>query len=243
MSNQAHDRRSLLREENSEIPDNSIAIESPILPNPNQRHAYQRMGTSEDDETDPAPQYTSPGGVGATVRFSTIDDELRGLGIIQRTNTIPRRPVGTSRESVSLVSAVDTVSPVNTPPPTRPAPTAPNSSNPLLSPVAWTRHEGDRSPYENYRSPYEEERDHAYDMDRIEPMRSLSFEDADIAKKKATFAESIDVAFRDSADHRRPPSQTGNSDHHHDDHHDDHNHDHNDQTRRWRDPRAWLALH
>jgi hypothetical protein len=207
------DRHSLLRQENSDLSDTSIAIASPILPLPLQRHAYQRMGSGAQDEyADPAPQYTSPTGVGATVRFDGIDDELGGLGIIDRTNTsIPRVPVGSRRESIPPVapSSNDAPQPNEN---TRPSPninsnpSAPNSSNPLLSPTGWTRH-GSGS--------------FTYDADRIEPVRGLSQSDQDIARKKTAFAESIDVAFGDSGDEREG-RESLHSEHGHNHGHDDH---------------------
>lgn len=214
MASPPADRRSLLRQENSDLSDTSIAINSPTIPFPHQRHAYQRMGSGAQDEyADPAPQYTSPTGVGATVRFDSMDDELTGLGIIDRTNTIPRVPVGSRRQSVTPVAPSSAYAPqsqeaARASPNSNSNPSAPNSSNPLLSPAAWTR-----QPTRHGSGSF------AYDTDRIEPLREVSLSDQDIRKKKTAFSESIDVAFGDSDGdgEGRPSTHNDNDDHDHDD--------------------------
>lgn len=215
MASPPADRRSLLRQENSDLSDTSIAINSPTIPLPHQRHAYQRMGSGAQDEyADPAPQYSSPTGAGATVRFDSMDDELRGLGIIDRTSTIPRVPVGSRRQSGTPVTPSTTYAPqppqgTRASPNSSSNPSAPNSSNPLLSPAAWTR-----------QPPRHGSGSFTYDADRIEPIREPSLSDQDIRKKKTAFAESIDVAFGDSdgEGERRPSSHNDNDHHDHDDH-------------------------
>jgi hypothetical protein len=130
MSDNPPDRRSLLRQEGSDLSDTSTAIASPTLPQ--QRHGYHRMSSqgSADFTSDPAPSFS----------VSNMEDDV-GLGITGTTRSINRVPVG-SRNSLTPPSPSKPFTPSTSAKHSPMTPQTPGSSKAFLSPApAWQRYD------------------------------------------------------------------------------------------------------
>lgn len=187
MSNSPADRRRLSKQDGDGIDlSESHTLASPTLPY--QRHGNHRISSpGSADYTDPAPRYTSPNPLN-----NPFEPAVQGLGITSRPCSIARVPVG-SRNAYTPPVPSNSFSPsTNT--------SSPGSSNPLLSP-AWPDAGSSNLDYED-RS--------------LGTIQEQSIDAGDLSMgKNASFANSLDNAFRELDDPRSGLSFTnddGNDD-------------------------------
>jgi hypothetical protein len=167
MSDNEPARRSLLRQEGSDLSDTSTAINSPQFPH--QRHGYHRMTSqgSAEFQPDRAPNLSAS--------CTDDDDNVYGLGITARAVPISRVPVG-SRSTIVPASPSKTLSPstsaVNSPN----TPQTPGSSKALLSPApAWQRYDSGTYTFGGG--------------------LSLPADEQDGAKSKSPYNDSLEIAY------------------------------------------------
>lgn len=175
MADNPSDRRSLLRQEGSDLSDTSTAIGSPTFPLPHQRHGYHRMSSQGSVEfaNDPAPS--------SSVR--NMEDDV-GLGISGAPRSINRVPVG-RRSSLTPPSPSKPFTPSTSAKPSPMTPQTPGSSKAFLSPApAWQRFDSG-----------------TYSFGRgLDPMQEM--DEQDISKGKASFNENIDNGYAEDHQHR-----------------------------------------
>jgi hypothetical protein len=172
MSDNQPDRRSLLRQEGSDLSDASTAIASPTFPH--QRHGYHRMNSqgSVDFPNNP-PQPSS---------VSNMEDNIQGLGITGASRSISRVPFG-SRISLTPPSPSKPFTPLTSSKNSPMTPQTPGSSKAFLSPApAWQRYDSGN-----------------YTLGAgLDPMQEM--DEQDISRGKTSFNDSLDN--RDGEDHQ-----------------------------------------
>lgn len=175
MSDNPPDRRSLLRQESSDLSDSSTAIASPTFPH--QRHGYHRMNSqgSVDFLNNPAPNSS----------VSNMEDNVQGLGITGAPRSINRVRVG-SRSSATPPSPSKPFTPSTTAKNSPMTPQTPGSSKAFISPApAWQRYDSGNNTYAG----------------GLDPMHEM--DEQDISKGKTSFHENLENGF--SEDHQNIP--------------------------------------
>ena len=164
MAGNPPDRRSLLRQEGSDLSDASTAVGSPTFPH--QRHGYHRMNSQGSVEfaSDPVPKPS----------VINVEGNVQGLGIMGAPRSINRIPVG-SKSSLTPPSPSKPFTPLTSSKNSPMTPQTPGSSKAFLSPApAWQRYDSGNYTFGG----------------GLDPMQEM--DEQNISKGKTSFIESID---------------------------------------------------